>query len=173
MAIRHPGGSGLPDRCRGQHMAATAASPWVTAHRKAREGWIPTHVGRGGGNERMEFLRSELTKEPGIGMDNGIRMGCSTWHRIRTGCRNRQVRGTGRSEMWLGISSITTETYFLGFDAARGRGGGPKNLGLPDMARYVDERAQVDRRPAASGTRPEHSRPAHNGTAWCTPLSAQ
>ena len=39
----------------------------------------------------------------------------------------------------------TTETYFLGFNAARGRGEAPENMGLPGMARYVDEGAQAFR----------------------------
>lgn len=36
----------------------------------------------------------------------------------------------------------TTETYFLGFDAARGRGTAAEALGVRDMARYVDDGAQ-------------------------------
>lgn len=39
----------------------------------------------------------------------------------------------------------TTETYFISFDGARGKGEGPANLGLPDMARHVDEGARSHR----------------------------
>jgi uncharacterized protein (TIGR03083 family) len=39
----------------------------------------------------------------------------------------------------------TTETYFIGFDTARGNGEGPENLGLPDMATLVDKGAQAFR----------------------------
>jgi uncharacterized protein (TIGR03083 family) len=37
----------------------------------------------------------------------------------------------------------TTEAYFVSFDAARGTGEAPGPLGLPDMAKYVDEGAQA------------------------------
>ena len=39
----------------------------------------------------------------------------------------------------------TTETYFIGFDTARGEGEGPDNLGLRDMALNVNKGAQAFR----------------------------
>ena len=39
----------------------------------------------------------------------------------------------------------TTETYFIGFDTARGEGEGPENLGLRDMALNVNKGAQAFR----------------------------
>jgi uncharacterized protein (TIGR03083 family) len=37
----------------------------------------------------------------------------------------------------------TTETYFIGFDASRGRGEGPPSVPLVDMAEHVDRGAQA------------------------------
>jgi hypothetical protein len=41
--------------------------------------------------------------------------------------------------------SLDTETYFIGFDTARGKGEGPENLGLRDMALNVNKGAQAFR----------------------------
>ena len=56
-----------------------------------------------------------------------------------TGAGHWQVRDI------IGHMVDTTETYFLGFDAARDRGEPPENMGLADMARLVDEGAQAFR----------------------------
>ena len=56
-----------------------------------------------------------------------------------TGAGQWQVRDV------IGHLIDTTETYFTSFDAARGNGEGPANLGLPDMARHVDEGARSHR----------------------------
>lgn len=56
-----------------------------------------------------------------------------------TGAGNWQVRDV------IGHLIDTTETYFISFDGARGKGEGPVNLGLPDMARHVDEGARSHR----------------------------
>ncbi len=56
-----------------------------------------------------------------------------------TGAGHWQVRDV------VGHLVDTTETYFVGFDAARGSGEGPENLGLPDMASWVDQGAQAFR----------------------------
>jgi uncharacterized protein (TIGR03083 family) len=53
-----------------------------------------------------------------------------------TGAGHWQVRDV------IGHLVDTTEAYFRGFDAARGRGTVPDPLGLPDMAKYVDEGAR-------------------------------
>ena len=47
--------------------------------------------------------------------------------------------------MWSVISSTPLRRTSLGFNAARGRGEAPENMGLPGMARYVDEGAQAFR----------------------------
>lgn len=56
-----------------------------------------------------------------------------------TGAGHWQVRDV------VGHLVDTTETYFIGFDAARGNGEGPENMGLPDMAMLVDKGAQAFR----------------------------
>jgi uncharacterized protein (TIGR03083 family) len=56
-----------------------------------------------------------------------------------TGAGEWQVRDV------IGHLIDTTETYFISFDGARGKGEGPANLGLPDMARHVDEGARSHR----------------------------
>lgn len=56
-----------------------------------------------------------------------------------TGAGQWQVRDV------IGHLIDTTETYFISFDGARGKGEGPANLGLPDMARHVDEGARSHR----------------------------
>jgi uncharacterized protein (TIGR03083 family) len=53
-----------------------------------------------------------------------------------TGAGHWQVRDV------IGHLVDTTEAYFRAFDAARGRGTVPPPLGLPDMAKYVDEGAR-------------------------------
>ena len=53
-----------------------------------------------------------------------------------TGAGHWQVRDV------VGHLVDTTETYFIGFDAARGNGEGPENLGLADMASWVDKGGQ-------------------------------
>lgn len=53
-----------------------------------------------------------------------------------TGAGDWQVRDV------VGHLIDTTETYFISFDGARGKGEGPVNLGLPDMAKFVDEGAR-------------------------------
>lgn len=54
-----------------------------------------------------------------------------------TGAGHWQVRDV------IGHLVDTTESYFQAFDAARGNGTVPDPLGLPDMAKYVDEGAQA------------------------------
>jgi uncharacterized protein (TIGR03083 family) len=53
-----------------------------------------------------------------------------------TGAGHWQVRDV------IGHLVDTTEAYFRSFDAARGNGTVPDALGLPDMAKYVDEGAR-------------------------------
>jgi uncharacterized protein (TIGR03083 family) len=53
-----------------------------------------------------------------------------------TGAGHWQVRDV------VGHLVDTTESYFTGFDAARGSGTAADPLGLPEMSRYVDEGAQ-------------------------------
>jgi uncharacterized protein (TIGR03083 family) len=57
----------------------------------------------------------------------------------QTACSLWQVRDV------VGHLVDTTEAYFVSFDAARGQGEAPEALGLPDMARYVDEGAKASR----------------------------
>ncbi|MQA86975.1 MAG: maleylpyruvate isomerase family mycothiol-dependent enzyme [Streptosporangiales bacterium] len=52
-----------------------------------------------------------------------------------TGAGHWQVRDV------IGHMVDTTEAYFRSFDAARGKGTVPDPLGLPDMAKYVDQGA--------------------------------
>lgn len=54
-----------------------------------------------------------------------------------TGAGHWQVRDV------IGHLVDTTEAYFLSFDAGRGRVSAPDPLGLPDMAKYVDEGARA------------------------------
>jgi uncharacterized protein (TIGR03083 family) len=56
-----------------------------------------------------------------------------------TGAGDWQVRDV------IGHIIDTTETYFVSFDGARGKGEGPANLGLRDMARHVDEGGRAHR----------------------------
>lgn len=56
-----------------------------------------------------------------------------------TGAGHWQVRDV------IGHLVDTTEEYFTGFDAARGRGDAPEALGLTGMAKLVDEAAQAFR----------------------------
>ena len=56
-----------------------------------------------------------------------------------TGAGHWQVRDV------IGHLVDTTETYFVGFDAARGEGDPPENVGLRDMAMWVDKGAQAFR----------------------------
>ena len=56
-----------------------------------------------------------------------------------TGAGEWQVRDV------IGHIIDTTETYFISFDGARGKGEGPANLGLPDMSRHVDTGARTHR----------------------------
>ncbi|MGH9247149.1 MAG: maleylpyruvate isomerase family mycothiol-dependent enzyme [Acidimicrobiales bacterium] len=61
-----------------------------------------------------------------------------TWE-APTGAGHWQVRDV------VGHMVDTTETYFIGFDAARGQGGGPESRPLTEMQRYADEGAQAFR----------------------------
>jgi hypothetical protein len=54
-----------------------------------------------------------------------------------TGAGHWQVRDV------IGHLVDTTEAYFPAFEAARGRGTVPEPLGLPGMAKYVDEGART------------------------------
>jgi uncharacterized protein (TIGR03083 family) len=77
----------------------------------------------------LEGIRRESDEMFGLAGDP------SSWT-APTGAGHWQVRDV------FGHLLDTTETYFVGFDAARGEGAPPPSIPLTDMATYADEGAQ-------------------------------
>ena len=94
----------------------------------------------------LEAIRRESAGMFALAADRG------SWE-APTGAGHWQVRDV------FGHLIDTTETYFIGFDAALGDGEGPPQVPLTQMARHVDSGAQafrsLEREDALSGcTRP-------------------